>query len=419
MVVAGLWALAVVPAAMGFWLVAGSLARVAPGQAHTLVVASLSALALATLLQVGLGFRLPMYEGPASSYFAALTVVTAQGHHGLSSITGGLLTAGAFVLLLGVLRVDRLMLRIFTPLVANVFVLVVVLAVVPATLERAIGATRGLPGSGTAWASTVVVVVVTVALRRFARLTPYSLAAALLAGAGTHLALAGVPRVDLGGGLAAPALLPWGSPDLSAGVVLPFLLAGALAAFNTIASGQVVADTHERTPHVSAGRRAFLMHGAAQAGGAVLGNLVGTVSRLDSLGIVRLLDNAGRAPLLLAGVLIGALAFVRPVVAVAAALPLSVSAAVLGVLLALIIAQTLKAVSREPRRVVAFVVIPSLVPTVLWIAVGSSLSPAGQLVANPMLWGVLLGVVLERLVRAAPAAPQREVMGGVSPEARP
>jgi ascorbate-specific PTS system EIIC-type component UlaA len=89
---------------------------------------------------------------------------------------------------------------------------------------------------------------------------------------------------------------------------------------------------------------------------------------------------------------------VRPVVDVAAALPLSVSAALLGMLLALILAQVASAVSREPRRVVALVVIPSIIPTAAWIAVGDSLAPTAQLVANPMLWGVLLAVVLERIV---------------------
>jgi xanthine/uracil permease len=96
---------AVVPAAMGFWLVAGSLAGVAPSQVSTLVRASL--LGLGTLLQVAFGFRLPMYEGPAAAYLAAITVVTAEGQHSLAAITGGLIAAGVFVALLGAVGADR------------------------------------------------------------------------------------------------------------------------------------------------------------------------------------------------------------------------------------------------------------------------------------------------------------------------
>jgi xanthine/uracil permease len=385
---------------MGFWLVAGSVAGVPAGQVHTVVAASFLALALATLLQVGVGFRLPMYEGPASAYLAAITVVASEGHRGMGAVTGGLIAAGAFVAVLGVLRVDRLMAKVFTPLVASVFLLTVTLAVLPATLERAVGATHGLPGSAAAWAATLVVVAVTLTLRRVARLTQYVMLVALVLGTATYVVLAGAPHVSIGGGLAAPSLLPWGAPNEAAGVVVPYLLAGALAAFNTVASGAVVAGSCGLEVRSNAARTAFLMHGAAQAGGAVLGNVVGTVSRLDSVGIVQLLNHRGRAPLLLMGVLLGIAAFVQPVVAVAAALPLNVSAALLLALLGLILAQALSSLSREPRSVQVLVVAPSLIPTAIWIAVGSSLPPTVQLVANPMLWGVLLAMVLERLLAA-------------------
>jgi xanthine/uracil permease len=399
-VAAVLWTVAIVPAAMGFWLVAGSLAGVAPAQVPTLVAASLLALGLATLLQVALGFRLPMYEGPAAAYLAAITVVAAEGQHGLGAITGGLIAAGAFVALLGLLGADRLIAKAFTPLVANVFVLTVTLTVLPATLERALGATHGPPGQGPAWAATAVVAGVALALRRFRRLIPYSLLAALVAGTATYIALAGAPRVALGGGVVAPALLPWGSPNATAGVVAPFLLAGALAAFNTVASGKVVSIAHGLSVGPGAQRRSFVMHGAAQAGGALFGNVLGTVSRVDSIGIAQLLDHRGRAPLVLCGALVGALGFVRPFVRLAAALPLSVSAALLAVLLSLILTHAARGIAREPRPVVALVVAPAMVPTAFWIAVGSSLPPAVQLAANPMLWGVLLAMALERRTMA-------------------
>ncbi len=299
LVAAGLWALAVVPAAIGFWLVAGSLAGVTTADADTLIVGSLLGLALATLLQVLLGFRLPMYEGPSSAYLAAITVITANHHHGLTGVTGGLLGAGVFVCFLAVLRVDRLMMRMFTPLVANVFVLVVTIAVVPATLERMIGSTHGFhDGNVDALVSSFVVVVTILLVRRIPRLTPYSLLAGLLAGTAVQFALAGVPDTNLSGGLVAPTILPWGSPDISASVLITFALAGTLAAFNTIASGMVAATEHglpERA-HSSSGR-AFVMHGASQAGGALVGMVLGNVSRLDSVGITRLLGNARRAPL--------------------------------------------------------------------------------------------------------------------------
>lgn len=397
-VAAVLWAVAVVPAAMGFWLVAGSLAGVAHSNVSTLIAASLLGLGIATLLQVAFGFRLPMYEGPAAAYLAAVTVVTAEGHHSLAAITGGLIAAGAFVALLGVLGADRLIAKAFTPLVANVFVLTVTLAVMPPTLARAVDATGGLPGRGPAWAATLVVIAVALALRRIPRLIPYSLLAALVGGTATYVALGGAPAVHVGGGVHVPALLPWGAPRTSVGVVIPFLLAGALAAFNTVASGKVVSIAHDLPVRPGAQRRSFLMHGAAQAGGAMFGNVVGTVSRVDSVGIARLLDHRGCRPPLACGVLVAALAFVRPFVDLAAALPLSVSAALLAMLLSLIMFEAGRGIAREPPPVVVRVVLPAMIPTAFWIAAGSSLAPTVQLIANPMLWGVLLAMVLERIV---------------------
>lgn len=242
-------------------------------------------------------------------------------------------------------------------------------------------------------------VIVTLALRSFARLTPYSLLGALVVGTATDLALGGIPHAHIGSGFANPALFPWGAPTISVGVLIPFLLAGAFAAFNTVASGHVIAATYELPITRRAQQRASAMHGAAQVAGALLGNVVGTVSRLDSVPIVRLLDHRGRTPLLLAGILVGALALGRPIVDLAVALPLSVSAAMLGMLLVLILAQALSGMRREPLRVIALVVLPALIPTVVWIAVGTSLSPTAQLIANPMLWGVLLAIVLERIIR--------------------
>jgi xanthine/uracil permease len=397
-VAAALWAVAVVPAAMGFWRVAGSLAGVPPGQLPTLVAASLLALAVATLLQVALGFRLPIYEGPAAAYLAAITVVTAEGNHSLGAITGGLLAAGGFVALLGLLRADRLIAKAFSPLVANVFVLTVTLALIPASVERAVGATRGWPGQGTAWAASAVVGVVVVACRRVRGLIPYSLLAALILGTAFYVVMAGVPSVQLSGTLSAPAVLPWGGPRLNAEVVIPFLLAGALAAFNTVATGRVVSIAQDLEVGDDAQRRSFIVHGANQVSTAMLGNLVGTVSRVDSVGIARLLDHRGRAPLVLCSLLVGALAFVVPFVQLVAALPLSVSAALLAVLLWLILADAASGIAREPAAVVAAVVVPAMVPTAIWIAVGGSLPPTVQLLANPMLWGVLLAMALERVV---------------------
>lgn len=405
---AGLWVIAVVPQAFGFWLVAGDLAGVAPGQVRTLVLAALITVAFATLAQVVAGYRMCLYEGPAASYLAALAVVSAGGASGLPALTGGLIAAGAFVTILGALGLDRLLRPLFTPVVATVFVLVLTLAVLPATLSRAIGVADSAPlGTFAAWAGSLTVLATGLGLQRARRLRPYALVGALGFGGAVAIALGGARRLDLSGGLARPEALPWGAPQFGVGVVVPFLIAGLVAALNTIASIEVAARERGVPADPGAGRRGLMVHGVAQAVGAVWGNLLGTVARLDSVAIIDILGNGRRVALALAALAIFALALVEPFLGLVAALPLSVSAAVLALILGSLAAASLLRAWRYEPRIRWLVVAPAIVPSLAWAPLSPSLSNTARLIANPLVWGLLLGIVLERLV-TPPAATGAE-----------
>src|SRR3954453_10398830 len=86
------WFMAIGPPSFGFWLLAGDLAGVAAGDRQALIVASMLCLGIATLVQVLLGHRLPIFEGPANTYLAALAVVSAGSVAGRpEAVAGGLL----------------------------------------------------------------------------------------------------------------------------------------------------------------------------------------------------------------------------------------------------------------------------------------------------------------------------------------
>ncbi len=395
LVSAVLWLVAIVPSAFGFWLVAGDLAGVARSDTRTLVFASMLTLGLATLAQVAAGYRALMYEGPAAAYLAAIVVVTAGGH-GLAGITGGLMVAGVAVVVLGLVRFDRLLLALLTPLASLVFVLVVGVAVIPATVQRAVESSSAHPlGTGVGWAAAVAVVGAALLLQRVPGLRAYALLGALLAGTAASFAVAGIPGASLAGGLAAPELLPWGAPEISAGVVAPFLVAALLIAYNEVAAIEVAGAAYGTAPAADAGRRGLVVHGVAQVAGATAGNVLGTVARIDSVPIVHILGNHRRPALALAAVLAMALAFVEPFLGLVAAIPLTVTASLLAfMLISLVVAMIGRVWALGPRaRVTAAV---ALVPSIVWTPLQDSLSPTAQLLGNPMLWGVALGIVLER-----------------------
>jgi xanthine/uracil permease len=398
-VAAGLWVVLLVPPSMGFWIVAGDLAGISGSGQRQLILASLLGLGLATLAQAVAGYRLPVFEGPASTYFAAIAVL-AVASTGASpeQITGGLLVAGASVFALGLLGADRALGRLFTPAVVSAFLLIVVIAVVPATLERAIGRTAGASwGSVEAWASAAVVIAAGLVVRRVPALRSYALLIALVLGTLMFWALAGMPDRAVHAGLVAPELFPWGAPEISAAALVPFLAAALLSSFNTIASVRVMGDAVGRRASGRDERSGLVVHGAAQATATCFGNLLGNVPRLDSVGAIRMIGNDRREALILASIAIIALAFMTPAVDVLALLPIAVSAALLVLVLGMLAAEGVRHTSRLHRTRRWLVVAPAVAPTVVWIAVADRLPPLAQVVANPLLVGVVLAVVLDRL----------------------
>jgi xanthine/uracil permease len=404
---AAMWVVVIVPPAFGFWLVAGDLAGVPEAQRETLILASLLGLGLATLTQVVSGYRMPVFEGPASTYFAAVAVVSVGGAAGRpEAVTGGLIAAGIFVFVLGAAGVDRALRRIFTPPVVTAFLLIVTFAVVPATVERAIGQSASHPwGVWEAWVSAAVVVAVGAGGQAIAAIRSYSLLLALLAGTACYAALVGLPHPAAGGGWGTPDLFPWGAPVFSGAIVAPFLIAGALASFNTVASINVMAETTgDETPE-GAERRGLVVHGGAQGVAACFGNVLGNVPRLESSSLVRMLGNPRPRALGIAAAAVIVLAFAGPAVQLLARLPIPVSAALVAVVLGMMVQQSLRGAARFDARKRWLVVLPAVAPTFVWLAVSDRLSETAQLLANPMLIGVVLAVALDRAVRA-PAAPR-------------
>jgi xanthine/uracil permease len=405
-----MWFVVIVPPAFGFWLVAGDLAGVAESDRQTLILASLLGLGLATLLQVVMGHRMPVFEGPASTYLAAVAVLSAGGAAGSpAAVTGGLLAAGLLVFLLGLAGIDRLLRRIFTPPVVCAFLMIVTLTVVPATVERAVGHSGAHPwGVWAAWISTAVVVAVAVGGQAIAAVRSYSLLAALLLGTLAYGVLAGVPDPAAKAGWSVPDLFPWGAPELSGSIVAPFVIAGLLASFNAIASINVMAASTGAPPPPGSERRGLLVHGGTQSVAACFGNVLGNVPRLESATIVQMLGNPRPRALAMAAVAAIALAFVGPAVALLARLPIPVSAALVAVVLGMMARQALRQAATFDRRRQWLVVFPAVAPTFVWLFVSDGLSEQAQLLANPMLIGVALAVALDHIVKPPRQRPATE-----------
>lgn len=403
---AALWFVVIVPPAFGFWLVAGDLLGVPEEDFRVLLAASMLGVGIATLLQVAIGYLVPVYEGPAGNYLAAVAVL-AVADPSPAQATGGLLVAAAIVFALGALRVDRILGRLFTPPVVQAFLFIIVLIALPPTIERALQLSAAAPlGTTTGWLSAAVVLGLALGLQTIRQLRAYALLLALVLGTAAFFALDGPPESSFeSGGIAPPSLFPWGTPEISLSVAAPFAIAAVLASFNTVASMRVMAAAIETPPGPEAGRRGLLVDGGAQGLNACLGNLLGHVPRLDAAGVVPLIGSRRRLPLVLAAAAIIGLSFIGPVIDLVALLPVPVSAALLTLVLGMITTQGLHQVARMDRRSRWLVFAPAIVPCLVWLPVAGSLSQTAKLLSNPLLVGTVVAILLDRLV--PPAALRR------------
>jgi xanthine/uracil permease len=392
-----LWFVVIVPPAFGFWLVAGDLAGVESEDLRTLLTASMLAVGLATLLQMTLGYRIPVYEGPAGNYLAAIAVLAVSDPNP-AEMTGGLLVAGAVVLAFGLLRADRLLGALFTPPVVQVFLFDVVILAGKPTIERALA----LDGHGpqvAAVISAVIVVACAVGLQRVSRLRPYALLAALLLGTLAYFWVDGFPQPELNSAvLETPRLMPWGAPEIDLSIAAPFAIAAVLASFNTIASMRVMSTAIQEPLRPEAGRRGLLVDGGAQAANACLGNVLGHVPRLDAAGVVSLIRDKRSITLGLTAAATIVLALVGPVIDLLVLLPIPVSASLLAVILGIIVIQGLRSLAGMDARARWLVFAPAVAPAPLWLLLEGGLSESAQLLTNPLLVGVLAAIVLDRVV---------------------
>ena len=394
------WMVAVIPAAVGFWLVAGNLAGVRGSDEPRLLAASLLAMGLAILGQVLLGYRTPMFEGPAGAYLAAIAVVVAERTAtSPAEITTGTLLGGAVAVAMGLTGAHRWLRALLTPAVATAFLLITVATVLPAAASRALDLSGTTPfGRWPAVAATMTVLVCAEAASRRQALKPYSLLLALGAGTLAYLAVVGhVPRPEpVAWGL--PHLLPWGAPRFEVAILGPFVLAGLLGSFNAIATAQAVMPADAEADS-RPGRRGLVAHGASVIVGGLLGSVLANVPRLDSVGIVQVIGNRGLRPLMVAACGTMAVACCPPAIALVASVPASVPASLALVVLISMLRSGSGAIRALPSVQRRYVLVPALLPAVVWLLLGGLLPAWSSLLTNPLAAGVVLAVVADRCVR--------------------
>lgn len=295
--------------------------------------------ALASLLQVCFGHRLPIIEGPSGMWWGIFITLAAMAP-GLGKPLGvlrtdlelGVMAAGLILVLVGLTGLVSRALKLFTPAVTGSVLILLGLQLSGTFVRGMFGiSSRGSVDLKSSIISlTVVSIVVLVNLKGKGFIKSIAILIGIAAGwiiaalAGLNAGVQWTHRATV----AFPQLFAWGAPTFDPGIVLTSILTGLLVLSNLVASILAM----ERVLGVELPRRAY-DRGVAFTGladiFAGLGATVGFVPYSAGAGMVSLTGVAARLPFAVFAAVLMVLGLLPPVAAFLASIPEPVGYSVL------------------------------------------------------------------------------------------
>ncbi len=382
--------------------------------------------AAGSFLQVVLGHKYPIFEGPAGMWYTVFillgTLAEAMGKPLptlRSDLEFGLLAAGVMTVALGGLGLMHRVVSVFTPIVNGVFLSVMGFQLGPSIAKGVMG----IVGEGALSARALLVSVVTIATTIWfalkARGFVASISILIATGAGWLMALAvgltPLARWEPEGVISFPQIFAWGWPTFDLGVTLTCVLAGLVVLSNLVASVVGMAELTGTVADAARMNRGALFTGVSDLLGG-LGSCVGFIPYASSLGLVGVSKVASRVPFMLSTVALASLALFPFVGHFFAALPPAVGYSVLLVTFSQVIVMGIRNIARTGLDSRSSLI----VGVSLMLGVGIMSVPLSYLevlpvwtrylVSNGVIVATALALVLENLLRPPSASRQVAVV---------
>lgn len=355
----------------------------------------------ASLLQILFGHRYPLLEGPAGMWWGIFLVLASMAPTlGKSyemvgrNLEFGLIVTGVIILLLAVFGVLNRLLRIFTPLVAGTFMMLVAFQMSGSFIKGLLGigysAGAGGGGSLTIAAASFVLAVFVFYLSFFGKgfFRSFSVLIGLAAGWGLFLLLgwAEIPRLEGLPAVQFPRLAGFGTPVFDPGITLLSVVAGLILLSNLVASisamGTVLGEKMEPWRVQKGGIQMGLAHLLSGLWGAT-----GLVSLSVTAGLISMTGIASRLPFFLASLLVLVMGFVPVAGVFFSGLPSPVGYAVLMLAFSQLISIGLQEYGRMEQTRESLVIIGIS----LFTGVGLISLPLEVLAGMPPLFRTLFG----------------------------
>lgn len=295
--------------------------------------------ALASLLQVSFGHRLPIIEGPAGMWWGIFITLAAMAP-GLgkplitlrTDLELGVMAAGVILVVVGLTGLIGKALKLFTPAVTGSVLVLLGLQLSGTFVRGMLGI--GSHGSIDLKSSIVSVIVVAIVVLINLKAKGFVKSIAILIGTAAGWIIAALAGVTPGvnwthqAAVAFPELFAWGPPTFDPGIVLTSVLTGLLVLSNLVASILAMERVLGMELHPGAYDRGVAFTGLADVL-AGLGATVGFVPYSAGAGMVSLTRVAARLPFAVFAVVLMVLGLMPPVASFLASIPEPVGYSVL------------------------------------------------------------------------------------------
>lgn len=368
---------------------------------------------IACILQALVGHRLSLMEGQSGLWWGLILSMTASAQAtgiSLTTVGGGLATgilaAGIFIAIFGVLGLGSLLQKWFTPIVMSVFLLLLASQLIIIFFKGMVGLSNGprLNVPIAALSLFLVALVLWLNLKGRGMISNFSILIGIVVGWGLFALL--FPKVPA----ANPSshqlfiLFPWGRPNIEMGFVITAFLTGLLNTTNTVASLRGAESIYQKPTSSEQYKKSYLLTGINTIVAGLMG-LVPYAPYTSSLGFLRSTRIIERAPFLAGAFLFVTLGSIPLLGKLFSTLPISVGDAVLFVAYLQLFGSALQNIEGIQFNFKTIYRIAT--PTLLGIAIMNLPSEVfadvpltvRPLISNGLLIGILLSIFSENLIR--------------------
>ncbi|WP_042348503.1 purine/pyrimidine permease [Bacillus massiliigorillae] len=322
-------------------------------------------LGVAGLLQVLIGHKLPINEGPAGLWwgvfalYAGLSTTLFASHmETLQALQGALLVSGVFFILLSSFGFIKKLSALFTPTVTGVYLLLLVLQLSESFIKGMLGINgeRTVIHSQTAILS-VLLVIITFWLTRHKKtiIKQYAILLSLLIGwllfAIFHLA--SKPNIQDVKIFSMPEMFAFGKPIFNAGMIITAIFVTFLLIANMIASIRITETILKKmdvkVEEYSLNRSGLISGFTQMLGGAF--STMGPVPISGAGGFIAATGISKRLPFIIASILVILISFFPPIMSIFAAMPPAVGYSVSFVIFAGMLSVALSELQNSNDRI--------------------------------------------------------------------